>query len=1430
MCCNALIFNRIGDEVWRYTFRYFNAVEEMFNSNLHRTQLTAYGLEALEIINKAKSSMPALFEVQSARGSGKKRKSGVVVLDSIKESDKKTVKKVKTHNGEENTISEEMTDVAELCGEDVELRSDNEEDLESSEPGEPDDRPEELPVVSIQLQPLHEPSSFIQPFFTMQSTEDAFYSVALDACLVCGSSGASSHFLFCFDCGEAFHDFCCNAPRSMSDDARRSWRCPNCKICVICGLVSEGDGENMLLCEACDDAFHISCLQPTLPTVDNGRQHNTWYCSQCVVCACCSLRKVKPRGREESSYQTNSPMSWGYLANLCYPCSLLSSTEQRSRRQCHYLCDFPESVPVFECSECDKIFHFECANDETKNWKFNEFYRYPLCKGCYSLKLPHNSQFDRKLQLAEEISEIQFQRKRKIENQESQMESLLQSSLDQMISENVYTCLIMTIWGGVRKLLFEENKRCTESVVNHRSMILPDSNLVFMPAKARRYVNYMRRHKSHANRHIPSPSRETTLSPQALLTLANLSSYFTFVSDLEGVNLRHGLTEIVIVIFEVGLLLFKKYFSVLSTLNAEPTGEGNNTAVEENAVVLRLENIILKIYTSIGIPQTSVLSAGRPYSKFGHFVPSRNESGRSERDMATVEGNLRQAMRSLQLLYPADVHVVESYVVENFKELSQQEKLDVSSFFNLMFGRWALPTAEKEDGKTMHKMLERFQAARKNLICKSANIYVAPPSPSVTQDVKEFRPLVGKILRDKSKGQSLLHLSGHTSSLNLKEGGVLISGSPSISDISSGQRLLKILAEVKDQLTRDYDIPDATTIIDTLNLDSIFRDYCDQYLGCEETVHVIDLPSAGKYSSEGLLTQSSNSRAERMIGWKVEEPQSLSIASVAKQQKWMDYRCCLFCMKQSEDDLHGRLLPFPDGALAHANCLLWCSEVEVVGGQVVNAEDARLRCSQQTCYFCLKRGATIGCCRGNGLRRCKRTYHLQCAISSKCLLLRMNPTHRSRQVADPTSFEAQETINPKTAEFVAICPEHLIEKRTLVVEDQYDVWVAEDPDRCLVVETCDTRLEMENIAKVLAQQRTDIAVKSGAVTILKIGSPAIDKPYFSNKHVLYPHHFTSTRIFWSMISANHRTVYFFEVLDRSDIEQWDASQMSYLRRSLLKLQLFDTERLECDDLLAGPIFRVVALDCMDSPIFGKTVSQLHRHVLHRVAEVNQSSHLARKVRQSYHSYNLTPHQFFGLGLPCVTEAIELIPSSILSMINLSTADRYCPYYHLPSHKEIQNIVKYLSSLQSSTQSHSLNGSTRADPYLSRSSHENVAVRISSAKTAGTDPLCGEASSGGADTADSDEYFVDLNKENSKAEIENRKIRFLDMTRSYLRNPYAKLEVKKSRIHGWGLFSKINYEKDDVIVEYIGEKIRQPIADRRELNYELEGVGSCYLFR
>jgi SET domain-containing protein len=57
-----------------------------------------------------------------------------------------------------------------------------------------------------------------------------------------------------------------------------------------------------------------------------------------------------------------------------------------------------------------------------------------------------------------------------------------------------------------------------------------------------------------------------------------------------------------------------------------------------------------------------------------------------------------------------------------------------------------------------------------------------------------------------------------------------------------------------------------------------------------------------------------------------------------------------------------------------------------------------------------------------------------------------------------------------------------------------------------------------------------------------------------------------------------------------------------------------------------------------------------------------------------------------------------------------------------------------------------------------------------------------------------------------------------------------LQVRKSVIHGGGLFARDVFEKNEMIVEYIGQQIRQAVADRREAQYEEEGVGSCYLFR
>lgn len=57
-----------------------------------------------------------------------------------------------------------------------------------------------------------------------------------------------------------------------------------------------------------------------------------------------------------------------------------------------------------------------------------------------------------------------------------------------------------------------------------------------------------------------------------------------------------------------------------------------------------------------------------------------------------------------------------------------------------------------------------------------------------------------------------------------------------------------------------------------------------------------------------------------------------------------------------------------------------------------------------------------------------------------------------------------------------------------------------------------------------------------------------------------------------------------------------------------------------------------------------------------------------------------------------------------------------------------------------------------------------------------------------------------------------------------------IKFARSRIHGWGLFALEPIAQDEMIVEYVGDKIRPEVANVRELAYERQGIGSSYLFR
>ena len=104
--------------------------------------------------------------------------------------------------------------------------------------------------------------------------------------------------------------------------------------------------------------------------------------------------------------------------------------------------------------------------------------------------------------------------------------------------------------------------------------------------------------------------------------------------------------------------------------------------------------------------------------------------------------------------------------------------------------------------------------------------------------------------------------------------------------------------------------------------------------------------------------------------------------------------------------------------------------------------------------------------------------------------------------------------------------------------------------------------------------------------------------------------------------------------------------------------------------------------------------------------------------------------------------------------------------------------------------------------------------------------------GGRNVEDKTADLADEENEDTRRENEIHRLRYAELSEAYLRDPFERLQVRRSSIHGGGLFAAANhvFEKDEMIVEYIGQSVRQAVADRRELQYEVEGVGSCYLFR
>lgn len=630
-------------------------------------------------------------------------------------------------------------------------------------------------------------------------------------------------------------------------------------------------------------------------------------------------------------------------------------------------------------------------------------------------------------------------------------------------------------------------------------------------------------------------------------------------------------------------------------------------------------------------------------------------------------------------------------------------------------------------------------------------------------------------------------------------------------------------------------------------------------------------------------------------GWNVLAKNSQDLTSIGD---WVDTRSCVFCHNYEETDFLGRFLPFSDGQFAHANCLLWCHEVEEVGGVLKNAHEARKINISKVCYVCHKRGASLQCHidthYNNKGKKCKRSYHLACAMLVGSYFFKIENTKDK-------DYENKKNIT-------MFCPLHLSQISSVNLQP----YIPSDPLKFLVCEQHEGEELNSQIASFLSLGRGRASI-SGSLTLLNIGNVVMESTNskdqigyikdnegmihvvsgsngFHDTNFIYPLHYKSSRIYWSMKNPMSRTVYLFEIISCEDLDSYNSSIIDYIGEMLhtsvtflikykeeLKSNLENSEEAknifnnfvfsstndsQLLNVFNGPIFKVISLDNPSSPLFSKNIEYLYYLIMKGVEDCNSdlwknSFNIENKSTQKefkvlnlfthrnsrfFNSpvYGLTPHQFFGLTIPFIKYSIEKIPESISCMLTPNSL-RYKPSYYNPSYESIKTAIENLEMISNTgglnfnNRSSLTSGSSRSSSYGVRGDTPTL-PKINRVLTKGVESTEEEKTEKSKKKVNIEDDFcteVQLQEEdqiNEELQQALNSQRLREMTRGYLRNPNNRLEVRPSSIHGGGLFSKSLIPKDDVIIEYIGEIIRQAEADYRETLYETEGIGSCYLFR
>ena len=315
-------------------------------------------------------------------------------------------------------------------------------------------------------------------------------------------------------------------------------------------------------------------------------------------------------------------------------------------------------------------------------------------------------------------------------------------------------------------------------------------------------------------------------------------------------------------------------------------------------------------------------------------------------------------------------------------------------------------------------------------------------------------------------------------------------------------------------------------------------------------------------------------------------------------------------------------------------------------------------------------------------------------------------------------------------------------------------------------------------------------LRIGALTIHQLGS-ASPLPGFHSSHFLYPEGYSASRLFPSYRRPHSRTSYHCFVSAQADKAQ----------------------------------FHIVATDDEVNPIKADSPTTAFTSLMSRFRPP-LTAHPA--------SAALSGPYFFGFGLPLVLEqlegfeAVESLRSYERLQSTRSASDAADGDEDLDRRREREREARDVEELRraaSTVVPINATGSARTEGYrgkgqAAKATAHKAGFSSSITSTAGSaSPSPPPASSSLADAGQRRKALVDHPAQ-------------LSLSQQYraMKASTTRARVGHSPIHEWGLYASEALEPGTMVIEYLGETIRQKVADVREKRYEEVGIGSCYMFR